>query len=498
MNVNRRSFLKGLSVAASVAAGGCASFNTPVAHRGKPGEKLNMGFIGCGGKGWSDWLAFHKHGENTMALCDVDTRQFEKVLKQIKDDGGDTSKVKLYQDYRKMLEENPHLDAVTVSTPDHMHAIQAITAMELGINVYVQKPLVRTLWELERFDKTARRCGVITQMGNQGSSGKGHRRNVELLQQGVLGDVTEVHVWTNRPIWPQGLTAKAAALRPSEAEQKPKELDWDLWIGTGAMRDYKTQYTEKDGYGWNLGVYHRFCWRGFRDFGTGAFGDMACHTMNLPFRGLELGRVTRAVCRQAEEANDVSYPVKSRVEVFYAPRKSRVRTGVTLPEVKLVWYDGNQQPPAELMPQVVATLGAVPKTGCLIIGSKGIMCSTNDYGQEAYIAMKEDKKVKSTLKHEACQGIASYIAVRSEKGTEGQYPEFADAVKGVGPVHEQTHSRCFSDIEHSIPMLEGMLVGCVAQMLPGPDHLWDADNRIFDSAAANMLVKPFIRSGWEF
>jgi hypothetical protein len=264
------------------------------------------------------------------------------------------------------------------------------------------------------------------------------------------------------------------------------------------MRDYKTQYTEKDGYGWNLGVYHRFCWRGFRDFGTGAFGDMACHTMNLPFRGLELGRVTRAVCRQAEEANDVSYPVKSRVEVFYAPRKSRVRKGVTLPEVKLVWYDGNQQPPAELMPQVVATLGAVPKTGCLIIGSKGIMCSTNDYGQEAYIAMKEDKKVKSTFKHEACQGIASYIAVRPEKGQDGQYPEFADAVKGVGPVHEQTHSRCFSDIEHSIPMLEGMLVGCVAQMLPGPDHLWDADNRIFDSAAANALVKPFIRSGWEF
>ena len=498
MNVNRRSFLKGLSVAASVAAGGCASFNTPVAHRRKPGEKLNMGFIGCGGKGWSDWLAFHKHGENTVALCDVDTRQFEKVLKQIKDDGGDTSKIKLYQDYRKILAENPHLDAVTVSTPDHMHAIQAITAMELGINVYVQKPLVRTLWELERFDKTARRCGVITQMGNQGSSGKGHRRNVELLQQGVLGNVTEVHVWTNRPIWPQGLTAKAAALRPSEAALKPKELDWNLWIGTGAMRDYKTQYTEKDGYGWNLGVYHRFCWRGFRDFGTGAFGDMACHTMNLPFRGLELGRVTRAVCRQAEEANDVSYPVKSRVEVFYAPRKSRIRKGVTLPEVKLVWYDGNQQPPAELMPQVVATLGAVPKTGCLIIGSKGIMCSTNDYGQEAYIAMKEDKKVKSTLKHEACQGIASYIAVRSEKGTEGQYPEFADAVKGIGPVHAQTHSRCFSDIEHSIPMLEGMLVGCVAQMLPGPDHLWDADNRIFDSAAANALVKPFIRSGWEF
>ena len=265
MSFNRRSFLKGITAISAAVAGGCTSFNVPVAHRRKPGEKLNMGFIGCGGKGYGDWLEFHKHGENTVALCDVDTRQSARVLKKIQEDGGDTSKVKLYQDYRKMLEENPHLDAVTVSTPDHMHAIQAITAMEMGINVYVQKPLVRTLWELERFNETARRCGVITQMGNQGSSGKGHRRNVELLQQGVIGDVTEVHVWTNRPIWPQGNTARAAALRPSEIAQKPAELDWDLWIGTAAMRDYKTRYTEKDGYGWNLGVYHQFCWRGFRD-----------------------------------------------------------------------------------------------------------------------------------------------------------------------------------------------------------------------------------------
>ena len=194
MGINRRGFIKGMSVAASLAAGGCASFGTPAAHRRKPGDKLDMGFIGVGGKGWTDWLSFHGNGENTVALCDVDTSRFKKVLDKIKETGGDPSKVKLYQDYRKMLEENPHLDAVTVSTPDHMHAAQAIAAMQLGINVYVQKPLVRTLWELERFEKTARRYGVITQMGNQGSSGKGLRRNVELLQQGILGNVTEVHV----------------------------------------------------------------------------------------------------------------------------------------------------------------------------------------------------------------------------------------------------------------------------------------------------------------
>ena len=489
MKTSRRDFIK----ASAVAGAGflVASGNFRKQARASALESVAVAGVGVGGKGGGDITHAGYYGK-VVALCDVDTNTLEGKHKEFKD-------AKTFVDYRDMYAEMmDKIDAVTVGTPDHMHAIITAAAIKAGKHVYTQKPLTRTIYEARWLGELAKKHGVCTQMGNQGSVDDGLRKTAAQYRAGVVGEVKEVHVWTNRPIWPQGLTAKAAALRPSEAALKPKELDWNLWIGTGAMRDYKTQYTEKDGYGWNLGVYHRFCWRGFRDFGTGAFGDMACHTMNLPFRGLELGRVTRAVCRQAEEANDVSYPVKSRVEVFYAPRKSRVRKGVTLPEVKLVWYDGNQQPPAELMPQVVATLGAVPKTGCLIIGSKGIMCSTNDYGQEAYIAMKEDKKVKSTLKHEACQGIASYIAVRSEKGTEGQYPEFADAVKGIGPVHEQPHSRCFSDIEHSIPMLEGMLVGCVAQMLPGPDHLWDADNRIFDSAAANMLVKPFIRSGWEF
>jgi predicted dehydrogenase len=499
MSFNRRSFLKGIVAASSVAAGGCiSSFNVPVAHRRKPGDRLNMGFIGCGGKGWFDWSTFHQNGENTVAICDVDTRLFARVLKKIQDDGGDPSKVKCYQDYRKMLEENPHLDAVAVSTPDHMHAIQAIAAMRLGINVHVQKPLVRTLWELDRFEEIARRHGVVTQMGNQGSSGRGYRRNVELLQQGIIGDVAEVHVWTNRQIWPQGMKAREAALRPSELAQKPAELDWDRWIGPARMRDFKTNYDVKDSLGRLRGVYHHSGWRGFRDFGTGAFGDMACHTMNLPFRGLELGKVTQAVCRHVEEANDISYPLKSIVEITYAARKSKVRSGVTLPEVKLFWYDGNLQPKAELMPQVIATFGAVPKTGCLIIGSKGIICSTNDYGQEAYIAFDGEKKVKGTLKHEACLGIASYIPLRPEKAQDGQYPEFTDAVKGVGPVYEQTHSRCFSDIEHSVPLLEGMLVGCIAQMVPGVTHKWDSANRMFDNGDANALVKPYIRSGWDF
>ena len=503
-NFNRRSFLKGFTAVSAAAAGGCclSKCSAPAVHRRKPGEKLNVGVIGVGGKGHTDWSKIFEHGENIVAFCDVDNSVMEAELASLQKMGGDPSKVKRYRDYRKMLEENPHLDAVTISTPDHMHAAQAVMAMQMGINVYVQKPLVRTLWEVKRFNEVARQTGVITQMGNQGSAGVGHRRNVELLQQGVIGDVTEVHVWTNRPIWPQGNLAKQFSQLPTVAV--PSTLDWDLWLGTAKCRGYIGDRPEKD-YGFPPycakihGVYHRFNWRGFFDFGTGAFGDMACHTMNLPFRGLELGKVLSAECKQIVEKNDVAYPVKSQVEVIYAERKSRVRKGVTLPKVKLVWYDGNQQPAAELMPQYVATFGKVPQTGCLIIGSKGVMVSTNDYGQEALIALTGEQKVKGTLKHEACKAIPEII-FKSPIKQDLDYvnkAEFCDAIKGVGTVYDMTHSMCFADTEHSIPMLEGMLVGCVAQQVPGKIN-WDSDNQVFDVKAANDLYRPYIRSGWNF
>ena len=506
MKFNRRDFLKGIAGASAAAAAGCTSsrYGFHCARQIKPGQKINFAAIGSYGKGLSDWVPMVKHGENLVALCDVDDHVFEVIAQRAKTDlalpeSFDLSKVKIYKDYRKLLDDADKLglDAVTVSTPDHMHAAQAISAMKRGLHCYVQKPLVRTLWEADYFGKVARSTGVITQMGNQGSSGKGLRRNVELLQQGVLGDVTEVHVWTNRPIWPQGLKAKLAAQGPADAV--PQGLDWDLWLGTAKERNFRGAHDTGTDYvrSRTNGVYHHFNWRGFYDFGTGAFGDMACHTMNLPFRGLELGRVTKAECVQAVEPNDVAYPVKSTVVVTFAARKSRVRKGVNLPEVKLYWYDGNQQPPAELMPQVVASRGEVPKTGCLIVGSKGILCSTNDYGQEAYLAMKDEAKIKSTLKHEACLAVAEYLPRRPESGVDGQYIEFLDAIKGESPVFEETHSRAYSDVEHSIPMLEGMLVGCVAQRVPGVLR-WDSANQIFDNAAANEFIRPYVRSGFEF
>ncbi len=471
--MNRRNFLKGTALtAAGLGLSGCDTFGgsfkyptitTAAPKFRKPGEKLNIGVIGVGGKGWSDWTPMFKNGENIVALCDVDRTWVDKGIAEVKK-ANSASNVKGYSDYRKMLDElGSGLDAVTISTPDHTHAAAAIHAMRLGCSCYIQKPLVRTIWEARYFEKVAKASGVITQMGNQGSSTDGMRRNVELLHAGILGNVTEVHVWTNRPVWPQGIG------RPEGSDPVPDTLNWDCWLGTAPVRPFK-----KD-------VYHSFKWRGFFDFGTGAFGDMACHTMNLPFRGLRLANVVSAETLMIDGKNDETYPNKSIVKLIYAARKG-------MPEVKLFWYDGNERPSADIMPPVIATLGDVPKTGCLIIGDKGMLVSSNDYGAESYVALKDEKKMRSTTKHEAMVDIPQTI----ERCKSNQYLEFVNALKGT--------EHAYSDIDHSVPMLEAMLVGCIAQQVPGKLN-WSSRKQLFSGSTAvqaNALLKPHIRKGFEF
>ena len=463
MRFNRRDFVKGSSIAAAaLAMGGCGT-TRPARKFCKQGGKLNIGVVGVGGKGWSDWMPMFQNGENIVALCDVDRGPIDRALAEIQKAGKDPSQVKCYSDYRKMLDECKNLDAVTVSTPDHTHAPAAIRAMKQGCHVYVQKPLVRTIWEARYFEKVATECGVVTQMGNQGSASNGLRRNAELLQSGILGKVTEVHVWTNRPIWPQGIA------RPEGADPIPATLNWDSWLGTAPVRPFKA------------GVYHAFKWRGFHDFGTGAFGDMACHTMNLPFRGLRLGKVLSAETIQIDGKNDETYPNKSIVKMTYAARGSQ-------PAVNLFWYDGNLKPSAEIMPKVVATLGQVPNTGYLIIGDKGMVCSTNDYGADGYIAFSDEEKMKSMSKHPAL--AEEVIPAKFRPNKSGHYIEFVNACKG--------EDICASDVDHSVPMLEGMLVGCIAQRIPGKLE-WNSGKQSFVSnPAADALIKPYIRQGWEF
>ena len=469
MSFNRRSFLKGSALTtAGLTLGGCDTFSggsfsypaiTKVCAK-KPGDKLNIGVIGVGGKGGSDWGPMFANGENIVALCDTNRKAVDKAVAKIKK-ATPGVEVKCYSDYRKMLDENNNLDAVTVSTPDHTHAPAAIRAMKQGCHVFVQKPLVRTIWEARYFEKVAKASGVITQMGNQGSAAKGLRRNVELLQSGILGKVREVHVWTNRPVWPQAIG------RPEGQNEVPDTLNWDCWLGTAKVRPYVE------------GVYHSFKWRGFLDFGTGAFGDMACHTMNLPFRGLQLEDVVAAETIMIEGKNTETYPAKSIVKLTYAARKR-------MPELELFWYDGKEKPSAEIMPQVIATLGEVPRTGCLIIGDKGMMCSTNDYGKDAYVALKGETMMKSTTKHEALIDLPETI----ERCKSSQQLEFVNAIKGT----ENT----YSDIDHSIPILEGMLVGCIAQQIPGKLSWSSRKQQFANNDAANVLLMPHIRKGFEF
>ena len=510
MKLSRKGFIRSLAGLTAFGAGGCFTFGR--------GDKIRLAVAGVGGKGFSDWLPMIESGKaEIVAICDVDSRQLGAAQARLNKLGKpfNIMCIPFYRDYRRMIDDiacgKVKVDAMTVSTTDHMHAPIAISAMKLGINVYVQKPLVRTLWELDYFDRTARDYGVVTQMGNQASALPGLRRGVEILQSGVLGDVTELHIWTDRPVWPQGLKAAASVNGP--AAEIPRGLDWDVWVGTAKERPYRGRL-DKAAKGYDPMqlcpcTYHPFSWRGFIDFGVGAFGDMACHSMNLPFRGLELGSVKSAECILIEEKNDIAFPLKSTVKLVYPERESKARPGVKLPECVVYWYDGQQKPSADLMPEVVARFGKVPNSGGFLIGSKGRMF-INDNGSKSYMALGGEKTLVEAKDHEAARSIPRSIPLRTDaKATmavesgaaavsaNGHYVEFLDAINGDGPVFERPNSRCFSDIDYSVPLMEGILAGCIAQQVPGLLN-WDAGRRQFDSSAANALMKPYIREGFEF
>ena len=523
INASRRNFLRGLGGASLFAIGGC---KCPFGC-----QKIRLAVVGVMGKGFSDWTPMLKSGlVEIVAFCDADATMREKAQQQLAVAGieFDMYKVPFYTDVRNLLDNAGILgvDAMTISTPDHMHGYIAVQAMRQGIHVYVQKPLVRTLWELDAFNKTAKENHVITQMGNQGSALSTMRRCTEVIQSGILGDVTEVHVWTNRPVWPQGLIAKETTL--GKADPIQPGLNWDAWLGTAEKRNFKGKYPAgKKGYDpWGLcpAVYHSFSWRGFFDFGCGAFGDMACHTMNLPFRGLELGSFKSAECLKIEEKNDVAYPIKSLVKLTYGERMSKARPGVKLPECAVYWYDGYKvggpgevlsgfKPSKDLMPKVIATFGDVPNTGCYLKGTKGEIVMQDDYGGKCAIALNDEPKFTDIFEHEASKNVARVIPYRVDATTkidkggkttgapavsaDGHYTEFLDAIRGVGPYYEQVNSRCFSDVDFSIPIMEGILVGCIAQQVEGKLD-WCAKSQAFcNNDKANALVKPYLRGGWE-
>ena len=474
--VSRRNFLKNSSLAVSVTA----LAGPALLREQNLNERVAIGVIGADGKGSSDTNDAASCGGDIVALCDVDKSRLEGRGKAF-------PKAKLYQDYRKMLEEmGRSIDAVTVSTPDHHHAPAAVRAMKMGKHAFVQKPLTQSVYEARTLRQLAKEKKLATQMGNQGSAGPGLRRAVEVIQAGIVGKPHELHVWSNRPIWPQGID------RPQGEDPVPDNLDWDVWIGPAEMRPFKS------------GVYHPFAWRGWRDFGTGALGDMACHTVNMSFRALKLGYPNVVECEEVSDMHPETYPKTSRIRFEFPEREG-------LPPLKFWWYDGNPQdknsrllrPPEELTKEILDLMESqkdrqgnvrqrvLPPSGCLIIGDKGKVFSPDDYGSEFYLLFdntgyKAARGRGTTGELEALRNIPQTIP-RSP----GHMQEWFNAIKGGPPA--------YSNFDIAAYLTEIILLGCIALRVGVGKKLdWDGPNmRAKNAPEASQFVKRVYRKGWE-
>jgi predicted dehydrogenase len=436
---NRRQFLQ---TSAAIGVGYWVAGGVKAQESKSANERIQMAAIGVDGKGRSDSRDAARYGK-IVAVCDVDDRKLEAAAKLYPD-------VQKYNDFRKLLEElGEKIDAVTVSTPDHTHAPAAVMAMKLGKHCFCQKPLTHTIYEARYMANLAREKGVKTQMGNQGTAENGVREAAAILRSGGLGEVSEVHVWTNRPIWKQGVE------RPAPKPQgPPKHLHWDLWLGPAPERPYA------DGY-------HPFSWRGWWDFGTGALGDMACHTVNMPFMGLDLRDPTSVQAITSGHNRD-SYPQRSTITFEFPANDFRSA-------VKLIWYDGGDNRPSKELLEGKNPSGS----GSLIVGSKGKLYSPNDYGAEFELL-----------------GGLQKPEVEYEQSP-GHFEEWVEAIKGE---REQARSN-FPD--YAGPLTETILLGNLAVWVatkadePGEKVEWDAKNmKAKNVEGLEQVLKPEYREGY--
>lgn len=473
----RRFFFYGAALAGAVPAGGFGS--TPslkLLGYKSPNEKLNVAAIGAGGKGASD-IAGCAATENIVALCDVDEARAAATFQRY-------ASVPKYSDFRRMLDkESKSIDAVIVSTADHMHASAAMWAMERGKHVYVQKPLTRTVWEARVLTEAARKYKVATQMGNQGYCMEGARICAEMIWSGAIGNVTEVHAWTNRPIWPQGLT------EPPKEAPVPATLNWDAWLGIAGERPYSPAYAPRD-------------WRGYYDFGCGALGDMACHVLGAPNMALRLGAPTSVECVKIEGKSDFTFPKKSVIRFDFPARG-------TMPAVKLFWYDGVTGPPYR-PPGIAADepIGDIPTTQ--VPGPVGA----------ALVAALPPSTRSADPRGGAGQGIGSGVVFVGDQGyiTGGEYggatrllpmtkmqdyplpPQFLTRSPGT---YRDWIRACklgdaaASNFDVAGPFTEWILLGALALHFEGKLDWDSARMRVTNNPRANELIKPAMRNGWK-
>ncbi len=401
--ISRRSFIRQTGI---VAAGFTIVPSSVVSGLGHlvPSDRLNIAGVGVGGIGRINLR--NMASENIVALCDVDWRYAANTFNDYPD-------AQKFKDYRRMLDKmGKDIDAVVVGTPDHTHYVVAADSIRAGKHVYVQKPLTHSVYESRQLAMLAKTAGVATQMGNQGNSGDGIRLVCEWIWNGEIGEVREVHAWTNRPIWPQGLE------RPTDTPSTPPTLDWDLFIGPAPWRPYHPAYTP-----WN--------WRAWWDFGTGALGDMGCHIIDPVFKALELGHPT-AFEGSSSQVNTESAP-RAEIVTYYFPARPK-KGKVEMPAVKFTWYDGGLLPdrPAGIPDgKILGDDGG----GAMFVGSKGVLiCST--YARDPYIVGRENNPPKATNELRRVTTSHEMDWVRASKESKENRTEASSHFGYSGPLNE--------------------------------------------------------------
>jgi predicted dehydrogenase len=447
---NRRSFLKGLT---ATTAAGIAMPNLLLRAQDTPaGKKLAIGCIGVGGRGFKDMMSASWENE-IVAICDVDAKYLAKAAKKF-------PKARQYRDFRIMLEKEKSMEGVVISTPDHSHYPAAMHAISLGKHICVQKPLVNTLWEAKELGLAAKKKGIITQMGNQGHTYEENRIMKEWLDAGAIGKVNEIHVWTNRPIWPQG---EAAAPKPTAPV--PDFLDWELWLAQTPDIDYRP------------GI-HPFDWRGLYEYGAGAMGDMGCHNLDPIVWSLGLGMPDR-IEAVADGLTDIAWPRGAKVQYVW---KNVPGHG----EIKLYWYEGKNTDGTDCLPPVPEGLDKPHSAaGFYLKGEEGILYNRGSQAQKLSILPEERSK--------------EFLANPPEK-TLPRSPTPGDAQKEWSLAVKQGKEFPFmSNFDYAVPLTELCLLGALAIRSEQPIE-WDHEKFMaIGNEEANKLIKRAqYRDGWDY
>lgn len=475
-NKSRRQFI---GTSAALSAGVWLGTSTQTRAYNSPLQALTGASIGIGGKGDSDSQHIGDLGVQLVGICDVDRDRLKR--KGLKFKSAEQS-----QDFREMLDKlGDKIDLVSVSTPDHTHAAAAMMAMKMKKHVYCQKPLTWSIQEARTLRETAAKMGVVTQMGNQGTSENGLRSAVEVIRSGAIGDVAAVHVWTDRPVWPQG------SGRPDKTDDVPSYLNWDCWIGPAPMRPYVGAKT-----------YHDFNWRGWCDFGTGALGDMACHTTNMPVMALDLwDPIAVTAVKSTGIVDNEQYPSSSSLKFEFPERGGLVATD-------FFWYDGGNLPDDALLATIkndafqkkIADKKAGKPgsdrgySGALIVGTKGMVFSPNDYGAkydvtiEGKLVVKDGAPVGGYKMPEATLPRIPYEAGTDQR----QKWEFVKSITG------EYEPGTMSNFGYAGRLTETMLVGILAlRGEVGKRYEWNAaDLKCTNDPAMNQYVGREYRDGW--